>query len=172
MGQTSSRTHHTGRARETVRGVAREAHVGLSTGCARFSEGAKRLTIGEVQLCRRKQSHMRSQGLAVAFRCQPSCTAALDFDHFQDVDSTPTKQTSHLASSPHFPGPRGFPTACWGCPRRDPEGPELKSTRLRRRPRQAARWQGARSVRFALPAVPCERSHSTPGPVAVGFEVV
>ena len=39
-GQTSSRTHHTGRARETVRGVAREAHVGLSTGCARFLKGA------------------------------------------------------------------------------------------------------------------------------------
>ena len=29
---------------------------------------------------------MRSQGLAVAFRCQPSCTAALDFDHFHDVN--------------------------------------------------------------------------------------
>ena len=27
-------------------------------------------------------------------------------------------------------------------------------------------------MRFALPAVPCERSHSTPGPVAIGFEVV
>ena len=53
-------------------GYAREAHVGLSTGCARFSEGAKRLTIGEVQLCRRKQSHMRSRGFAVAFRRQPS----------------------------------------------------------------------------------------------------
>ena len=59
--------------------------MGLSTGCARFWEGAKRLTIGEGQLCRRKQSHMRSQGLAVAFRCQPSCTAALDFDHFHAV---------------------------------------------------------------------------------------
>ena len=57
--------------------------MGLSTGCARFSEGAKRLTIGEVQLCRRQQSHMRSQGVAVAFRRQASCTAALDFDHFQ-----------------------------------------------------------------------------------------
>ena len=89
-----------------------------------------------------------------------------------DVDSTPTKQTSHLASSRHSLGLRGFPTACWGCPRRDPEGPELESTRPHRRPRQAARRQGARSVRFALPAVPCERSHRTPGPVAVGFEVV
>ena len=39
-------------------------------------------------------------------------------------------------------------------------------------PARAALRQGARSVRFALPAVPCKRSHSTPGPVAVGFEVV
>ncbi len=62
MGQTGSRTHHTGRARETVRGTTREAQVGLSTGCARFSEIAKRLTIGEVQLCRRKPRHMRSRG--------------------------------------------------------------------------------------------------------------
>ena len=76
-------TPHGARARDGTGGYVREAHVGLSTGCARFSEGAKRLTIGEVQLCRRKQSHMRSQGLAVAFRRQPSCTAALDFDHFQ-----------------------------------------------------------------------------------------
>ena len=33
-----------------------------------------------------------------------------------DVDSTPTKQTSHLASSRHSLGLRGSPTACWGLP--------------------------------------------------------
>ena len=64
-------------------GFAREAHEGLSAGCARFSEGANRLTIGEVQLCRMKQSHMRSQG----FYCGAS---------------TPTQ----LNSSPRF---RSFP---------------------------------------------------------------
>ena len=89
-----------------------------------------------------------------------------------DVDSTPTKQSRHVASSRHSLGPRGFLTACWGCPRRDSEGPGLLSTRLRRRPKQAALRQGVRIERFALPSVPCERSHSTPGPVAVGFEVV
>ena len=42
-----------------------------------------------------------------------------------DVDSTLTKQTSPLASSRHSLWLRGFPTACWGCHRRDSESPEL-----------------------------------------------
>ena len=65
-----------------------------------------------------------------------------------------------------------LPHSVMGLPRRDSEGRELKSPRLRRRPGQEALGQGARSVRLALPSVPCARSHSTPGPVAVDFEVV
>ena len=42
-----------------------------------------------------------------------------------DVDYTSTSLTFHLASSRLSLGLRGFPKACWDCPRRDPEGPEL-----------------------------------------------
>ena len=89
-----------------------------------------------------------------------------------DVDFISTKQGSHLASPGHSLGLRGFPTARWGRTSCNQECPELLSTRLRRRPRQADLRQGARSVRPALPSMPCERSHSTPGPAAVGIEVV